>query len=263
MSLGRKTGRGVSGGPLCTKSSFCLGSDARIIPHDVVPAIAAGAEIARSVPSGSVPNSTAQREANESGMLQPPGELQPPQPIGGQVYVRQAPVPPTPPAVQVPQAREPSPEERRLIAAYQREQQAIAAPTTSRQGFGVGTPTNGPTTNNAVANVSDDAAQIAAALQALTHQGGASQISPDTVRALVSQRPQNGDGSGDYEDQNMQNHKEAFLSKSRTSPADDYLKSTRTPPRCRENLDFNGRRDGAPTSGPCEKAYVRCSEPPR
>ena len=192
-----------------------------------------------------------------------PSELQPPQPIGGQVYVRQAPVPPTPPAVQVPQAREPSPEERRLIAAYQREQQAIAAPTTPRQGFGVGTPTNGPTTNNAVANVSDDAAQIAAALHALTHKGGASQISPDTVRALVSQRPQNGDGSGDYEDQNMQNHKEAFLSKSRTSPADDYLKSTRTPPRCRENLDFNGRRDGAPTPGPCEKAYVRCSEPPR
>jgi type IV secretion system protein TrbI len=201
------------------------------MPHDVAPATAAGVEISKDVPSGNLPNAPAQREvAAGAGMLQPPGELQPPQPIGGQVYVRQAPVPAPSPAVQVAQVHEPSPEERRLIAAYDREQQAIAAPTTLRQGFGSAAQGNGPATTSAAANAADDATQIAAALQALTHQNGAPQITPDAVRALVSQRSQTPDGNGDYDDQNMQGRKEAFLSKSRTGPADDYLKSTRTPP---------------------------------
>ena len=70
----------------------------------------------------------------ESGTLVPPGELQSaqagPAPQGGQVFVRQAPIPAQPVVAQIPQPREPSPEERRLLAAYEREQQAIAAPTT-------------------------------------------------------------------------------------------------------------------------------------
>ena len=111
------------------------------MPHTVAPATAAGAEIAKDVPSGSVPNSPLQRPAAaDPGILQPPGD--PPAQAGqsangGQVFVRQAPIPAQPAEVQMPQAREPSPEERRLLAAYEREQQAIAAPTTSREGFGL------------------------------------------------------------------------------------------------------------------------------
>ena len=77
---------------------------------------------------------------------------------------------------------------------------------------------------------SDDANQVAAMVQALARQNGNSQVSPETLRALVAQRPQSGDVGGDYDDQNMQSRKEAFLSKAQAGQIDDYLKSTRTAP---------------------------------
>src|SRR5437764_5484382 len=47
------------------------------MPHDLAPATAAGAEIAKDVPSGNVPNSPQQRiGVTDSGVLQPPGDLQ-------------------------------------------------------------------------------------------------------------------------------------------------------------------------------------------
>ncbi len=50
------------------------------MPHNVAPATAAGAEIAKDVPSGNVPNSPQQRlTAADPGILQPPGDLQSPQ----------------------------------------------------------------------------------------------------------------------------------------------------------------------------------------
>lgn len=111
-------------------------------PTNVSPATAAGVDIAKDIPSGNLPNaSSLQTASSESGSLVPPGELQQgpalSQPgsipgTGGQVFVRQAPMPAQPVPAQAPQPREPSPEERRLIAAYEREQQAIAAPTTLR-----------------------------------------------------------------------------------------------------------------------------------
>ena len=202
-------------------------------PHNVAPATAAGAEIAKDVPSGNVPNTPpALGGAPESGVLQPPGDLQSSQsqPSGGQVFVRQAPIQTQPASVQMPQAHEPSPEERRLIAAYEREQQAIAAPTTLRDAFGAQGMGSGSQATAGVRNSSDDASQIAAMVQALTRQNGNSQVTPETLRALVTQRPQSGDVGGDYDDQNMQGRKEAFLSKAQARQIDDYLKSTRTAP---------------------------------
>src|ERR1019366_7931276 len=100
------------------------------MPHNVAPATEAGIEIAKEIPSG-------RTGMTDSGTLLPPGDLQQTGPLnGGQVYVRQAPASPQPAAVQIPQPREPSPEERRLSNAYEREQQAIHAPTTLREGFG-------------------------------------------------------------------------------------------------------------------------------
>ena len=110
------------------------------MPHNVAPATAAGAEIAKDVPSGNVPNSPQQRRPIDSG-----------------IWCRQAicsrlrqtslaaadrcsfgkhQFPHSLWSAQMPQPREPTPEERRLLAAYEREQQAIAAPTTLREGFG-------------------------------------------------------------------------------------------------------------------------------
>ena len=205
------------------------------VPHNVAPATAAGAEIAKDVPPGNVPNSP-QSRLIDSGTLVPPGELQSAnQPQGGQVFVRQAPVPSQPVVAQMPQPREPTPEERRLLAAYEREQQAIAAPTTLREGFG--SPTSGTSQTAAgVRNNGDDAAQIASMVQGLMRQNGGTQVTPESVRTLLAQRSQSGEGDGESSDQNQQNGKEAFLAKARAGQTDDYLKSTRTAPLSRYEI---------------------------
>ena len=169
-------------------------------PREVAPATIAGSEISKDVPSGNVPNMPTQ-----PGVLQPPGELLAPttarQPQGaGPVYVRQAPMPVQPEVVSA-QARQPSPAERALIAAYEREQQAIAAPMRLRDGFG----------GSQSRSSSDENSQLANALQALTGQ------SAGAPRAAHQETE--GDGGT-----------ESFLSKARAGQPDDYLKSTRTAP---------------------------------
>jgi type IV secretory pathway VirB10-like protein len=215
------------------------------MPHNVAPATVAGAEIAKDVPSGNVPNFPQQRFTEaDPGILRPPGGLQSPQagqlrqsPNGGQVFVRQAPVSVQPAAVQMPQVREPSPEERRLLAAYEREQQAIVAPTTSRESFGsAGSGASKQMSTPAQSNTGDDAAQIAGAIQGLIRQNGGSQVTPDAARALLAQRSQSTEGDGEQADQGQQSGKEAFLAKARAGQTDDYLKSTRTAPLSRYEI---------------------------
>jgi type IV secretion system protein VirB10 len=211
------------------------------VPRNVSPATAAGVDIAKDIPSGNLPNAPAFRgDPSDPGALVPPGELQSAQATqqlsgvsgnGGQVFVRQAPMPAQPAGVQAPQPREPSPEERRLIAAYEREQQAIAAPTTLRDGFGVASQAGPGGRNNG-----DDASQIASMVQALSRQSGGSQIAPEAVRALVTARASSGGDGEDVGDQNMQDRKESFLAKARTGQMDDYLKSTRNAPLSRYEI---------------------------
>ena len=168
-------------------------------PREVAPATVAGSEISKDVPSGNVPNMPPQ-----PGVLQPPGELQVPatsrQSQGaGPVYVRQAPMAVQPEAVPA-QTRQPSPAERALIAAYEREQQAIVAPMTVRDGFG------SPSRIGA-----DDNSQLANVVQALTGQNASGPRAAD-------QQAEGDTGA------------EAFVSKARARQPDDYLKSTRTAP---------------------------------
>ena len=87
----------------------------------------------------------------------------------------------------------------------------------------------------AVAVHGDDANQIASVVQALTRQNGASQVTPEAVRALIAQRSQSAEGDGDPES-NGQNAKELFLAKARAGQTDDYLKSTRTAPLSRYEI---------------------------
>lgn len=212
-------------------------------PRNVSPATAAGVDIAKDIPTGNLPNASTLRGApSESGTLVPPGELQAGQAgqqlggvpgAGGQVFVRQAPMPAQPVAAQIPQPHEPSPEERRLLAAYEREQQAIAAPTTLREGFGTAGSGDAPQAAQKGRNNGDDAAQIASMIQAISRQGGGSQVTPDALRSLVASRGNSVNDTGADVDQNMQGGKEAFLAKARAGQMDDYLKSTRTAPLSR------------------------------
>jgi type IV secretion system protein VirB10 len=112
----------------------------------------------------------------------------------------------------VAQPRQPTAAELRLAALYEREQQAIAAPTgvrASETGFSdpaMSAPGEAP-----------DAATLAALAQALA---GSKATAPAGAAAVSA--------SGGYDAQNMQAGKEDFLARHRGEVTDDYLKSTRT-----------------------------------
>ena len=119
---------------------------------------------------------------------------------------------------------EETPEDRRLAAAYQREQEAIQAPTSIRNSsassFGTGNAM--PTGRSG----SDDLSQVEALSRALgARQGG------DSVALPNAQAVEN-----DYDSQNMQSRKEGFLTAARNRQADDYLRSTREAPLSRYEI---------------------------
>jgi type IV secretion system protein TrbI len=207
------------------------------LPRSVTPATQAGAEFMQSTPAGA-----ARSHADE---LRPPGSSalqamtvpcgddprtgqpyrynpQTGQPCDGlpqeRVIVRQPnairsqPITPTP-------VQEETPEDRRLADAYQREQEAIQAPTSIR---------NAATPLSAITGkpTSNDLSQVAALSHALgARQGG------DSVPLPNGQVLEN-----DYDSQNMQARKEAFLTGARTHQADDYLRSTREAPLSRYEI---------------------------
>lgn len=185
------------------------------LPRSVAPATVAGAEIAKAVPSGDVPTAAHAPIPAGSGVLQAPEDLaarasdrNPAQPASA-VIVRQA---PGAPATTIqPVAHEPTPEERRLIAAYEREQQAIVAPTSSQSRFG------------SLSSSQTLAPAFEAPPNGWNSQPAANRVDPSPQSTRTANR-------ADQDDQNMQAMKEAFLSRARTVPAEDYLKSTRTAP---------------------------------
>lgn len=200
------------------------------VPRNVSPATAAGIDIAKDIPSGNLPNAQVSRgNPADTGVLLPPDRLQSGRAVGNgeqadaapPVFVRQSPMRTQPVPAPVPQPREPTPEERRLQAAYEREQQAMAAPTTMRDAFG----SQGAA---AARSNTDEGAQLAAMLQSLARQNGATPLDANAVRSLAARM--NSTSETDGGDQNLQDRKEAFLAKARAAQTDDYLKSTRTTP---------------------------------
>jgi type IV secretion system protein VirB10 len=122
----------------------------------------------------------------------------------------------------VPTAAEPTPEERRIAAAYQREHDAMIAPTGIRSSAGASSfgslPVNQP------AQGSDDLARIAALTKTI-----ADPVIPSAQSRVASLPSGVSAGDSDYDAQNNQIAKAAFLA-SPQQKTDDYLKSTRTPP---------------------------------
>jgi len=135
------------------------------------------------------------------------------------VVVRQAPIAKAPQSVPVVTTHEETPEERGVAAAYAREQEARMAPTGIKSS--VGTSSFGPLGSTGRSG-SDDLAQVAA----LTKAVGSSSVdlpSGDLSRSLTQTE-------NEYDGQNMQTRKEAFLSAARTHQSDDYLRSARDAP---------------------------------
>lgn len=127
----------------------------------------------------------------------------------------------------VPAAPEPTPEERRIAAAYQREQEAMSAPTGIRSSGAAGSSSLGSGGGRPFSG-SDDLAQVAALTQSIAGQNPTNPASATVSRALL---PGGGLANDpDYDSQNMQTAKKAFLSSAQQQKTDDYLHSTRTAP---------------------------------
>lgn len=223
------------------------------LPKSVAPATTAGNEFLQEVPAG---NALVARK-DGSNELQPPGSVPSGNPTVGatpcgfdprtaqpyrfnpntgqpcepspqlypqdRVVVRQA-----PPAQPLQAQREPTPEERRIEAAYQREHEAMLSPTGIRSGGnGSSGSVFGSLANGSPARP-DDLAQVAALGQALGSRNADGSQTATLGRALLSSGSSAGDS--DYDGQNMQTRKEAFLNSARSQKTEDYLRSTRSAP---------------------------------
>ncbi len=212
------------------------------LPKNVVPATQAGGEFSKNIPDGTAPfarkgltelqappTSIQEKEkaAGACGSNPQTGQLyrfnpQTGQPCDGlpqeRVVVRQAPahVQVSPPPIALHEA---TAEEKRLTAAYAREQEARLAPTnirasSSTSDFAAPVPPgrSGP----------NDLAQVAALTRAVgSRTAEASAIDGDSRSPAAE---------SEYEGQNMQTRKEAFLKAARTRQRDDYLTVARTAP---------------------------------
>ncbi len=178
-------------------------------------ATAAGREIANEVPAGVV-NLAAQDKkpepaAAEQSSAHPENSKTAPRQQTNRTAIASPPATPAPP---VNSFHELSPEERRLAAAYEREQQALIAPT--------GVRAEGSYAGSYPPSVQPPAAADGSALANLA-QALAGRQSP-------SGSADPGGPHSAYDEQNMQSRKEAFLAQSRSSAWNEYLKSTRTAP---------------------------------
>ena len=214
------------------------------LPKNVSPATQASSEFTKSIPDGTAPlmrRSTAGIQpppaANADKNLAPCGSNpqtgqrfrfnpQTGQPCDGlpqeRVVIRQAPAARFPQAVPTAMTNQETPEERRIAAAYAREQEARMAPTGTKHSinassFGTIASTDRPG--------SDDLAQVAALTKAVSGRS-ADTASSDLSRPLTQTE-------NDDDGQNMQTRKEAFLTAARTRQSDDYLRSARQLPLSR------------------------------
>jgi type IV secretory pathway VirB10-like protein len=208
------------------------------LPKTVAPATQAGAEFVNAIPLGNAPNakrtelrpptmSNAPNSCGEDPRTGAPYRYNPQtgQPCDGlpqeRLVVRQAPRP-IQPKPSEPQ-KEPAPEERFAALAYQQAQQAILAPTVASNAWSL-TMSSWPfQTGNPVGPPVPDLSQF------LSRSAGAIPSTADQARSTSAP-------ADDYETENMQARKEAFLSSADKHQGDDYLRSTRAAPLSRYEI---------------------------
>jgi len=189
----------------------------------ITAATEAGKLVASQVPNrptlGSVTPS-AELVPAEPELLSPPRGSYP-----SQVYY--APSPP-PQSATVAQYREPSIEEKRLLAAYEREQEALNSPTTSNNTTG-----SGGIGRVAMPSAGGDISQMTNLLRAMQGPAAQGSATPMLPKLSIGSNTDIGDG---YESQNMQERKSAFLAEIRKADKNNYLDSTRSAPVSRYEL---------------------------
>ena len=220
------------------------------LPKSVLPATASASEVEKDIPAGNAP-----LVRNDPTQLQPPDAGKGPHPSTpppscgfdprtGQAYrfnpdtgqpcttypqdrvvVRH---PAYARAQPTPVSAEPTPEERRIAAADQREQEAMIAPTGVRSAggaasFGSLAGASGPPLDK------DGLAQVAALSEAIAGRNS-SPPAPNASNRLAGSFTSSSANDPDYDSQNLQTAKAAFLASAQQQKSDDYLRSMRTPP---------------------------------
>jgi type IV secretion system protein VirB10 len=215
------------------------------IPEGVLPATASATEVEKEVPSGNAllvrndpnrllppdsgPQSVASSQSAAPCGVDPrtgqafrfnPDTGQPCLSQQDRVVVRQ---PAYPPVQNMPAPTEPTPEERRIAATYQRQQEAMIAPTGIRSGAGGGLTFPGASAPLPTRNDLPDIANVM--------RGIADRNSTDSGAARLAALANGGSrNDSDYDAQNMQTIKTTFVSTAQQQKTDDYLHSLRTAP---------------------------------
>jgi type IV secretion system protein VirB10 len=194
----------------------------------------AGKVIAAQIPNRALlTGGSMDRTSTHSEALQPPGQTRghPPSDAAGQPA--QSPTSYAP-AASAPQYREPTPEEKRLALAYEREMQALDAPTGSPA-------TAGASANRLAASSGSDSngsqlANLLRALQGTTPTARASNSPSNAAPSGVTIGNQSSNSAEEYETQNMQSAKERFLAWAQAGTGGDALIATRTKPVSRYEI---------------------------
>jgi type IV secretion system protein VirB10 len=190
----------------------------------------AGRVIAAQIPNRAMlVSGSADRSGAQSDQLQPPGPA-PAHLAGAATGESTRAAPAYPPPTGAPQYREPTAEEKRLAAAYERELQALDSPTTPQAAGGSGFDRSAGTNPS---RSQAGGSQLASLLRTL--QGAPTPISSLTAPASgvlpgITLGTQSAGPTEEYGAQNMQDAKERFLARARTGSGANYLNSTRTKP---------------------------------
>jgi type IV secretion system protein TrbI len=192
----------------------------------------AGKVIAAQIPtSARVTGGTADRGPAQPEELRPPGQSAVASSKEGGVQRTYSVAPNTiPTPAPQSQYREPTPEEKRLAAAYERELQALDSPTNPQAMSGAGL---GRFAVASGATSDAGSSQVANLLRSLptspvTTVG--SSLQSNGVPLKITAGGQSGGAAEEYEAQNMQDAKDRFLARARAGSEDNYLNSTRTKP---------------------------------
>ncbi len=189
----------------------------------------AGKVIAAQIPNRvGTAGGAVDRQPAQPDELRPPGQapgLPTGNPNGHGMYAPGS----YPPPPNQPQYREPTPEEKRLALAYECEMQAMDSPTTSQATAGT---SFGRLPGATSPGTEWSSSQLAGLLRSLQGAPATAPALGATANSLVpglTLAGQTNSPTEEYEAQNMQDRKEAFLERARTS-TDNYLNSTRTKP---------------------------------
>jgi type IV secretory pathway VirB10-like protein len=216
------------------------------LPKAVMPATASASEVEEGIPSGNAPlvrsdpNQLLFPDAGNGTTMPSPASApcgfdprtgQPfrfnpetGQPCAAQPQTRTVVRQPNPPVTQpAPAPTEQAPEERRIAAAYQREREALVAPTGIRAGGLANSFGSFPAASARQAG-GDGFSQVAALSREITDRTSGGPLAGSAPRPA---EPRN---ESEYDAQNMQTIKTAFLAAAEQRKTANYLRSTRTAP---------------------------------